>query len=103
MSYSVRARDAFVANLRRASPQARSRPATIGRMGHMVYRRLEHTPDARRAARPTPAANDAAVGRLADLGRAESDLHTIKGFVVSVMVGAALWAAVGALAWLTLR
>jgi hypothetical protein len=63
----------------------------------------EQTANALRTSEVVPAANDAAMGRPADLSRAEVDFDPVRGISMGVLIGAIMWAVIGALVWLSLR
>ena len=63
----------------------------------------EETQRALRAPEVTPAANDSAIGRPADLGRAEVDFDAVRGIGMSFSIGAILWVMIGALVWRCLQ
>jgi hypothetical protein len=63
----------------------------------------EQTQNVLRATEVDPAANDFAIGRPADLGRAEGNFDAVRGIAMCVLIGGILWVMIGALLWLCLR
>jgi hypothetical protein len=85
-----------------ASEQYGARMADVIEIRVAALRRLaeqsHHQADPRLSLAGAEAANDAALGRPADLD--EDSLHAFRGFAAAVAVGAVVWSVVGALVWL---